>query len=339
MSSPNKLVERPPRLAWSISSASDPDAIDAYRDSLADLYAVTDLGGGPAGFFNKASSYQFGSTVFGIGASVGQTMRRSAHELRRSGFDGVSIFLNGGAVVGDVDGRDLRAGRGAIHFRDLSRPSNSRAEHVDAIMTVIPREVAPDWLLAGAMHGHAIEATTPAGRMLAAHLRAIAEVADELDTADGLAAIDAALVLARRSIGAAQAMSPDEAQAAYRTVRRMAIEVIDQRLLDRDLNADLIAAHLGVSRATLYRAFESSGGVAVGIQRRRLARAYAILRQRKGTSPTVADVGFDCGFASESHFSRAFRERYGIAPGELGTPEGQALKVRHDVVMDWLRAQ
>lgn len=344
MPSNRRSSERPVRIAWDISTRDDPDAFDAYRAGLSDLYATSDFAGGKSAFFNRNVAWLFGGTVFGRGHSTGQSFTRSNAEIRRSGFDGIGMYLDLGGGKGDADGRDAPTAPGTVVFRDLTRPSRSLYERIDLVVTIIPREVAPEWLLDPRMHGHTIDSVSPAGRMLAAHLLSTVGVADELDHAGGLAAIDAALLLAQQSVGPLGVMTPEQARAAYRTVRQLAIEVIERNLLSPELTADGIAIELGVSRSTLYRAFEASGGVMVSIQRRRLAKAYAILRQRKGRNPTVAEIAHDCGFSSESHFSRAFRDLYDISPGELGARAAETRpksidEVRHDLFMDWLRSQ
>ena len=47
---------------------------------------------------------------------------------------------------------------------------------------------------------------------------------------------------------------------------------------------------------------------------RRVARARAALA---GTDDTIGAIGFDCGFASASHFTRHFRSIVGISPSEF----------------------
>lgn len=347
MTSSKRSSGRPVRIGWDISTKTDPDAFDAYRAGLSDLYATSGFVGGKDAFFNRNAAWQFGGTVFGRGHSTGQTFTRSAAEIRRSGFDGIGMYLDLGGGKADADGRNTPTAPGTVVFRDLTRPSSSQYDRIDLVVTIIPREIAPEWLLDPRMHGHGIDSASPAGRMLGAHLLSTAEVADELDHPGGLAAIDAALVLAQQSVGPMAVMTPEQARAAHRTVRQMAIEVIERDLMNPDLTADRIAVALGVSRSTLYRAFDAAGGVMVSIQRRRLARAYALLRQRRGRSPTVAEIAHDCGFSSESHFSRAFGDRYDLSPGELGSESIEGApgpgpldeRVRHDLFMDWLRSQ
>ncbi len=344
MASPERVSERPLRLSWDISTKTDPDALDAYRAGMSDLYDTSNFADGRPAFFNRTATWQFGSTVFGRSESNGQTLSRSEVEIRRSGFDGICMFLDRAGLAADMDGRRVVAGPNAIHFRDLTRASISHLIRIDMVVTIIPRELAPEWLLDPRIHGHCIDGGSTTGRMLAAHLVSTVGMADELDHEGGSAAVEAAFMLARQSIGRTGVLTANQANAAYRTVRHLAIAMIERELLSRDLTPDRIAAALGVSRSTLYRAFEAAGGVIASIQRRRLSHAYALLRQRPGRTPTVADIAFSCGFASESHFSRVFRDRFDIAPGDLGVGRADLKprstgEHRHDVCMDWLRSQ
>ena len=60
--------------------------------------------------------------------------------------------------------------------------------------------------------------------------------------------------------------------------------------MDLPVAIDAVAAAVGVSRATLYRAFDGEGGVKKFIQDRRLHHARSVLRRRRGTTPTISDV-------------------------------------------------
>lgn len=89
-----------------------------------------------------------------------------------------------------------------------------------------------------------------------------------------------------------------------------------ERLMDeggrRPLRLSELAAEAGVHPVSLARAFRRQYGLAPGqLQRRaQLNRAAALLRG--GQSP--AAVALDCGFADQSHFTRAFRTEYRCTP-------------------------
>ena len=86
--------------------------------------------------------------------------------------------------------------------------------------------------------------------------------------------------------------------------------------LDRpDLSLGRIAARMGCSPRYLFRAFESEQTTpSQYIWDLRLERARAELAAPDSAMRTISDIAFSFGFSSSAHFSRAFRNRYGIAP-------------------------
>ena len=92
--------------------------------------------------------------------------------------------------------------------------------------------------------------------------------------------------------------------------------VIEEELPQRDLEPDLIAKRIGVSRSRLYELFKPLGGVAHYIQLRRVHRFRALLSQSRDVR-SMAEMAFACGFASESHASRSFREVFAMPPGQF----------------------
>lgn len=346
--------EGPRSLSWAISSDRQLDAFDTYRTSLADLYDVTDVANdGTLGFSSRTTAFMFGDSTIAHGRSVAQTMTRGADEIRRSGLEHISIIVNLSETVGDCDGRSVTADPGSVQFRDLSRPSASRVEEIDVINLIIPRATAPVWMLDRDLHGLGLSGTSAGGRLVASHLRTLVDVAAELSVEEGVAAIEAAFIITQRFMGRLTPIAPSHSAAIHRTVRQNATRLIEARLLDGDLDVDAVALAIGVSRSTLYRAFEPVGGVRTFVQHRRLDRAHVVLRHRQGRSPSISEIAYGHGFASDAHFSRAFRNRFGFSPGEIGsgsptTPAKadvgdygtlNAGHAQHDILMDWLRAK
>jgi AraC-like DNA-binding protein len=110
------------------------------------------------------------------------------------------------------------------------------------------------------------------------------------------------------------------------SARTRAKRYIEHHLHRSRLTPDEIRSAAKVSRASLYRLFEGNGGVAHYVQTRRLERCRQMLedpRERR----LVSEIAYANGFASESHFSRAFRQRYSQTPGELRAGE-QAISKR-----------
>ena len=80
------------------------------------------------------------------------------------------------------------------------------------------------------------------------------------------------------------------------------------------LRLDELAALAGMSRYHLLRAFRSAYGLTPHAWQidRRIARARRLL----GQGMSLAETALDLGFADQSHFQRAFKQRVAATPGE-----------------------
>nr|MBF0684701.1 helix-turn-helix transcriptional regulator [Pseudomonas sp.] len=112
---------------------------------------------------------------------------------------------------------------------------------------------------------------------------------------------------------------------AATTRRERARRHIEKNLGSAKLGPDDISRAIGVSRSSLYVIFQPLGGVAKYIQARRLAHLRAALARPLETR-SVAQLCYESGFASESHASRAFKQAYGVPPGQFRTSVYSAQK-------------
>jgi AraC-like DNA-binding protein len=99
--------------------------------------------------------------------------------------------------------------------------------------------------------------------------------------------------------------------------RAAARAFIDDHLADPRLSAAEVAAGAGLSERHLSRLFAEAGtSVPRHILGRRLDLAHSILASAADTDVRTVDVAVRCGFTSMSHFSQAFRRRFGITAGQ-----------------------
>ncbi|MBL7251651.1 AraC family transcriptional regulator [Alloalcanivorax marinus] len=79
-----------------------------------------------------------------------------------------------------------------------------------------------------------------------------------------------------------------------------------------------LAARLGLSRYQLNRRFQGATGMTPHAYRldRRIDRARRLLRE----GAALTEVAHDLGFADQSHFQRAFKERVAMTPGAYQRP-------------------
>jgi AraC-like DNA-binding protein len=94
--------------------------------------------------------------------------------------------------------------------------------------------------------------------------------------------------------------------------------LIESQLADPELAVDAIAAAARISVRSIHRAFadDPAGSVSNYIWRRRLTRCAADLRDHRQASRPITDICMSWGFNSTSHFSRLFREHFGLSPRE-----------------------
>ncbi|CAB3767297.1 HTH-type transcriptional activator RhaS [Paraburkholderia humisilvae] len=92
-------------------------------------------------------------------------------------------------------------------------------------------------------------------------------------------------------------------------------QLIARRIGDPDLSVDSIAAELNISPRSLMRALQANGLSAMRYAwSLRLEHAARLLPET--LQGEIQLVAYRCGFASPGHFSRAFKERYGMTPRE-----------------------
>lgn len=96
---------------------------------------------------------------------------------------------------------------------------------------------------------------------------------------------------------------------------KQAIAYIEMHL-GEDLSLSAIARELGMSQYYFCRLFKQSIGVAPHqyLIQQRVQRAKLLLKQPERT---ISSVAMECGFASQSHFAKCFRQHTGMNPKQF----------------------
>ena len=100
-------------------------------------------------------------------------------------------------------------------------------------------------------------------------------------------------------------------------IRRRVVDYIEAHL-DQPLVLDQLAYEANLSTFHFARMFRSSFGLPPHryVDERRIERARRFLRD---PSRSLAEISLACGYSSQSHFSRAFKAKTNIAPGQWRT--------------------
>ena len=94
------------------------------------------------------------------------------------------------------------------------------------------------------------------------------------------------------------------------------MKAINKNLNNPDLNAEMIAAEVGISRVHLYRKLKEITNQSTRdfIRNIRLKQAEILLKSEKNYS--ISEISQLVGFNNTTYFSNAFKELYGVSPSK-----------------------
>ncbi len=109
------------------------------------------------------------------------------------------------------------------------------------------------------------------------------------------------------------------ADRAVREARLRSVKAwIEDHLCDPDLTLEAIAKANGISLRYLHSLFTREGtSVSHWIWNRRLERSYDMLLNGNHGAHSLTEIAYRVGFNSSSHFSTAFRRKFGLRPSDV----------------------
>jgi len=328
-----------PSVLFSFSTDGIPEAerFETYRRLYAGGTDATQTG---PGFYAHVRAVSLGRIIAFDRRLNAVAHQRTAERVRQTGFEHFTVQLN-------VSGRfhaEVGTGRklvepGQIVLFDMTQPMRNEAEQAHILTFSVAREVVesavPD---ASILHGRILSSDVCG--LLADYMVSLVNRAPTLAAS---AAAGATRVFATLLASALTVCLPSSLEPAALGRRERARRHIEKHLGSADLGPESIAQAIGVSRSTLYALFQPLGGVAKYIQMRRLARLRAALA-RPTENRLVAQLCYESGFASESHASRAFKQVYGMPPGQFRASMYDAPRIgslpahpSNPVFYDWVR--
>ncbi len=334
-----------PHIHFDTDDLPPPLRFPYFRDSMAVAFDVALHETPEAEFGVRADIWRLGQiTVNSREVRAGLRFERDTRRVRTDGIDHyLLILMHQGGWVGQADGVDMVVPQGAVAVLDLARTMRSVTPRNLSVSLTVPRDGLEPLLPLGT-HRHGLVVQGAAGGLLADYLGSLERrlpylTEDEVPHIErGTCDLIAACVAPTRE-------RLERAGAQLAAAQRLeAKRVIDERLADPELAPEHVAAALRLSRTTLYALFERDGGVAAFIRRRRL-RAISRALINPAERRRISEIAFACGFKSEAHFSRAFRQEFGATPSDVRA-EGLASTTRRDDVPDlgerykrWIRLQ
>ncbi len=240
-----------------------------------------------------------------------------AHIARSGGTDYLIRFQLGSESVCSQGGEDVRLRAGDFSLCDTARPYQLAFDQRVSILTlrvakkVLQRYVgSPEYLVNVPVAG-----SSGAGALASRVIREIWKSSD-VALGPGVAPRCANVVLeliASAYVGISRSRVDQSCLASALRLRIM--DFIDQTLCDPDLSPVMVAQALKISSRHVHRLFSQDGGTVTRyILQRRLEKCRAALADPLLAGLTLTHICSEYGFRSLPHFSRLFRDEYGMAP-------------------------
>ncbi|MFM1885581.1 MAG: hypothetical protein RL026_738 [Pseudomonadota bacterium] len=197
---------------------------------------------------------------------------------------------------------------------DTSRPYIvTNPEPVEQLAVLIPADDLPGDIDISQVSARVFSGSTGIGRLV---YQSITSVFEELPTLARDRAEDLGDVVSRLvQLALYEKLGKAQPQSQHADLRDRILSYVESHLQDPRLSLDRIAADLHCTKRYLHMVF-STGEQTLNdhIWARRLERCRADLGNPAMRERSVTDIALSWGFSNPSHFSRAFRARFGIPP-------------------------
>lgn len=250
--------------------------------------------------------------------SSGMAMSRDRHRARRDGAPIVALAVQErSAARHEQFGHRRDVAPGGLMLVDLDAPfafswassGASRALQVPLDALALPPEV----VRAAAPRLD----TSPLAGLLARHVVDLFAAADRLSGGEQAAAVGAASIDLVRALLASTDGGGPARPVHHETLLVRIHEYVRQRLRDPDLGPDEIAAVHNISRRALFALFARTGrSLEQTIIARRLDGAHDELGRPAAAHKAIATVAHEWGFRDAAHFTRRFKDAFGMTPRE-----------------------
>ncbi|MGR7678851.1 transcriptional regulator FeaR [Klebsiella aerogenes] len=264
-------------------------------------------------FHGEIDASYTGSLKVSTVTARGVNLYRTRNEIKRDNDAWFyTVFQLEGQAAIEQDERQVALEAGDITLIDASRPCSIFWQHRSKQASLL----LPRQLMESQLHGGDISIATRLNktlpmvqlsqRLLQESLRSPA-----LSESEGEAALEAIICLLRPML-LQQDAPPTRRDKQFQKI----MALIDESIQSEQLRPEWLAGETGMSVRSLYRLFADKGlVVAQYIKNRRLDLCARAL-QNAHDEEKLAGIGYSWGFSDHSHFSTAFKQRFGVSPGE-----------------------
>jgi AraC-like DNA-binding protein len=251
-------------------------------------------------------------TVSWVRSGAGR-LTRTAQMLAREGTDQILVVCyRKGSWTIETGGQKRRVEAGELVFLDMSKEVVIEAEAIENSSLAISRRKL-EAIVPFLNEAHCyVRPGGPLVNVLIGIMDHVRAHGPSMPVAEARAISESIIQLAAACL---EPLSRQSHEAGASTVPVIAIKAaIEKRLLDPSLDPKSLLEDFGITRSTLYRLFEPSGGVSAYITERRLHHALRVLADPLQSPRRISQLAFDLGFSHASAFTRAFKDLFGLSP-------------------------
>jgi AraC-like DNA-binding protein len=282
--------------------------------------------------------------VWHVGNVLIGDFRVPAQDWSRSrtciGRDGLDIFLlqilRKGWNTSRDGGDPVHAGD--IMLYDMAQPSHRRGADNEALTLFLPRSLLAPHLKAPDEHNqHLVPSSDPLAALLRDHLVGLRTHLPGMSMAQAQAVMPATVQLIAATLNGS--VQEEQASSVRAAVTDRICAHINTNIFDPGLDPETIAARFGMTRRNLGYLFESYGGVAAYIRRKRLSLIRSALSNPANKSQSIEAIAEAHGFNHYRSFALAFQRQFGLTPREVRARSLEAVTLTSEAggkVAEWV---
>lgn len=261
-----------------------------------------------------------GSMMLARTVSKHQFWSRSESAISTDGMDHYMLQYFHGGGMSSEEGKDGQTiAQGGLLFQDLSQVARAVTTDFDNLVMIFPRQLLESRLTLPEDHNiRFLSPRDPMVRILASMMLSLKANAHSFSPEQASVLENSFVEMLASCLNSARGRT-SETSCKRHNLETMALirQYFRKNFRSPDLTPDRAARELGISRSKLYQLMEDYGGVYRFIRDLRLRHAMTLLGSSTERKRSLYDIALECGFASDTSFIRAFREKYDMTPGDF----------------------
>ena len=305
---------------WESSAVPSRKRLDQFAEYIDRIHLGWELNAyDPHAFDAVVKGRQFGDisiTDVVVDPVYGQRRASDIARLNSEHYGFISLLEGEEFLVQGGNEAVLRAGDCALW--QTTRPATfSSGLRTRQISLFIPSELVERRIPnASDLCGRRFDGSQGFGALLRTYFQTLSSVIDDIEKPGAVHLVDPVIEMLNGALSGQQYGQPPSTykQKLLARIKRYIIE----NIAEPTLNPGEIAREFGFSPRYLHKVFGQTGQTVTGfIRQQRLINAKLELGKPSSRDISITELAFQCGFNDTSHFSKTFRQEFGVSPTEF----------------------